>query len=126
LIQWIHWLEAENLYKHRELECGRGWNNQIGGLFLETARTRHHHLTLTWLSGQIVRSVMAIPSAEAGVRGNVQDYYGKRVKTSEDLMTGCCTMDPEAFSKAAKEARKLIHPEVLSKYSAVHTSAVKS
>lgn len=52
----------------------------------------------------------------ADVRGDVRDYYGKRVKTSEDLMTSCCTMDPETFSTEAREARKLIHPEVLSKY----------
>lgn len=52
----------------------------------------------------------------ATVREVVQDYYGKRVKTSEDLMTDCCTMDLETFSKEAREARKLIHPEVLSKY----------
>ena len=47
---------------------------------------------------------------------DVQDYYGKRVKTTDDLMTGCCTMDLETFSKEARAARKLIHPEVLSKY----------
>lgn len=55
-------------------------------------------------------------SDHSGVHGDVQDYYGKRVKTTEDLMTGCCTTDPEMFSKDAREARKLIHPEVLSKY----------
>lgn len=54
--------------------------------------------------------------SQASVRGDVQSYYGKRVKTSADLMTSCCTMDVDTFSKEAKEARKLIHPEVLSKY----------
>ena len=54
---------------------------------------------------------------QPAVHENVQDYYGKRVKKSDDLMTNCCTLDRAAFSTDAKEARKLIHPEVLSKYS---------
>lgn len=56
--------------------------------------------------------------AEAPVHDNVKDYYGKRVKKSDDLMTNCCTMDREAYSCEAKEALKQIHPEVLSKLAA--------
>lgn len=51
------------------------------------------------------------------VHDNVKEYYGERVKTSEDLMTSCCTVDRDTFSSEAKEAMKLIHPQVLSKYS---------
>ena len=44
------------------------------------------------------------------------DYYGKTVKKSDDFLTNCCTLDRDAYSTDAKEARKLIHPEILSKY----------
>lgn len=50
------------------------------------------------------------------VHEGVKDYYGKRVKKSDDLMTSCCTVDRNAYSTEAKDAMKLIHPEVLSKY----------
>ncbi len=53
---------------------------------------------------------------DPAVHDNVKDYYGKRVKKSDDLMTNCCTVDRDTFSTDAKEAMKLIHPEVLSKY----------
>ncbi len=49
------------------------------------------------------------------VHDNVKDYYGKRVKTSEDLMTNCCTVDRNTFSSEVKDALKLIHEDVLSK-----------
>lgn len=45
----------------------------------------------------------------------VRDYYGRRVETSKDLMTNCCTMDRDTFSSEAKEAFKLIHQDILSK-----------
>ena len=50
------------------------------------------------------------------VHEGVKDYYGKRVTKSDDLMTSCCTVDRNAYSTEAKEAMKLIHTEVLSKY----------
>lgn len=50
------------------------------------------------------------------IRGDVREYYGQRVKTSDDLIINCCTVDRETFSTEAKAAMKLIHPEVLSKY----------
>ena len=50
------------------------------------------------------------------IHDSVKDYYGKRVKTSDDLMTNCCTVDKNAFSSEVKEALKQIHPEVLAKY----------
>ncbi len=50
------------------------------------------------------------------IHDSVKDYYGKRVKSSDDLMTKCCTVDRNAFSSEVKEALKQIHPEVLAKY----------
>lgn len=49
------------------------------------------------------------------VHENVKEYYGKRVQKAEDLMTNCCTVDRDTYSSEAKEAMKLLHPEVLSK-----------
>ena len=53
---------------------------------------------------------------EIQVHENVKEYYGKRVKTTEDLMTNSCTLDRSAFSSEAKEALQQIHPEILAKY----------
>ena len=50
------------------------------------------------------------------VHDKVKEFYGKRIQTSEDLMTNCCTVDRDAFTTEAKEALKQIHPDVLSKY----------
>lgn len=61
---------------------------------------------------------MAAAESQPAIHDNVKEYYGKRVKTSEDLMTTCCTLDRDTFSSEAKEARQQIHPEVLSKYKA--------
>lgn len=56
-------------------------------------------------------------ACSGSVHDNVKEYYGERVKTSEDLMTSCCTVDRDTFSSEAREAMKLIHPQVLAKYS---------
>ena len=56
--------------------------------------------------------------AEGGglpVHDNVKDYYGKIIRKSADLVTGCCTVDRESYSNEAKKAMKKIHPEILSK-----------
>lgn len=46
---------------------------------------------------------------------DVKDYYGKRVQNTGDLLTGVCTIDTATFSAQAKEAKKMIHPDVLAK-----------
>ncbi len=49
------------------------------------------------------------------IHKQVQDYYGQRLKTSDDLQTNaCCTL--ESPSKNIREALSLIHDEVQSKY----------
>ena len=53
--------------------------------------------------------------SDTAVHDKVKDYYGKRVKTSEDLITNACVIDKESFSADAKETFKLIHPEVSAK-----------
>ena len=53
--------------------------------------------------------------SEELVHRDVKDYYGKRVQNTGDLLTNVCTIDTASFSALAKEAKKLIHPDVLAK-----------
>ena len=53
--------------------------------------------------------------SEELVHQDVKDYYGKRVQNTGDLLTNVCTIDKDSFSAQAKEAKKLIHPDVLAK-----------
>lgn len=49
------------------------------------------------------------------VKESVKDYYGKRLKTSDDLQTNACKFEGKSLSPAVKNALKLIHEEVSSK-----------
>ena len=49
------------------------------------------------------------------VKESVKDYYGKRLKTSDDLQTNACKFEGRTMSPAVKSALKLIHEEVSSK-----------
>ena len=49
------------------------------------------------------------------VKESVKDYYGKRLKTSDDLQTNACKLGDKSVSPAVKSALKLIHDEVSSK-----------
>ena len=49
------------------------------------------------------------------VHQDVKDYYGKRVQTTGDLLTNVCTIGSATFSWQAKEAMKMVHPDVLAK-----------
>lgn len=49
------------------------------------------------------------------VHQEVKDYYGNRVQSTEDLLTNVCTISSAVFSKEAKEAKKLVHEDVLAK-----------
>ena len=51
----------------------------------------------------------------SAVHQDVKDYYGKRVRATEDLLTNVCTVSSSTFSRQAKEAMKMIHPDVLAK-----------
>ena len=59
-------------------------------------------------------SVLQVGMSEA-VHQDVKDYYGKRVQKTRDLVTNVCTVGSATFSADAKEAMKLIHPDVLAK-----------
>jgi len=50
------------------------------------------------------------------VRRDVQDYYGKRIKTTDDLQTSVCTVGRRGMPAYLREAMALVHPEVQSKY----------
>ena len=49
------------------------------------------------------------------VKESVKDYYGKRLKTSDDLQTNACKFEERTIHPAVKDALKLIHEEVSSK-----------
>lgn len=47
----------------------------------------------------------------------VQEYYGQRVKSTDQLLTNVCTsITGEGGSVKVKQAIKNVHPEVLSKW----------
>lgn len=50
------------------------------------------------------------------VKESVKDYYGKRLKTSDDLQTNACKLGDNRMAPAVKSALKLIHDEVSSKF----------
>lgn len=49
------------------------------------------------------------------VKESVKDYYGIRLKTSDDLQTNACKLGDNRMAPAVKSALKLIHDEVSSK-----------
>lgn len=48
--------------------------------------------------------------------GSVKDYYGKVLKTSEDLLTTACKTPSTKLPKHVRDALSLVHDEVASKY----------
>jgi hypothetical protein len=46
---------------------------------------------------------------------DVQDYYGKKLKTSNDLQTNACCLPGSGFPKHQTSVLKKIHPEILGK-----------
>lgn len=52
----------------------------------------------------------------AEVHSDVQDYYGKELKSKHDLKTNaCCTASGARMSQQVKQALSLCHEEVLTK-----------
>jgi len=45
----------------------------------------------------------------------VQEYYGQRVKNTDQLLTNVCTAITGEGSAKVKQAIKNVHPDVLSK-----------
>ena len=61
-------------------------------------------------------SVIKMASHDAEkVKESVKDYYGKRLKNSDDLKTNACKLGEFRMSPDIKEAMKLVHEEVSSK-----------
>ncbi|PFX25705.1 Arsenite methyltransferase [Stylophora pistillata] len=58
---------------------------------------------------------MSSESAEK-VKEGVKAYYGKKLKTSDDLQTNACKLGDKQMTPAVKSALKLIHDEVASKF----------
>lgn len=50
------------------------------------------------------------------VKESVKDYYGKTLKTSDDLKTSACKFEGKKMPPAVRSALKLIHEEVSSKF----------
>ncbi|XP_021351647.1 arsenite methyltransferase-like isoform X2 [Mizuhopecten yessoensis] len=61
-------------------------------------------------------SMMNTATDDASVRDSVRDYYGKRLKTVDDLQTQACVAPGRKVSKSLKEAIDLVHEVVSSKY----------
>ncbi|XP_041066920.1 arsenite methyltransferase [Carcharodon carcharias] len=54
---------------------------------------------------------------DTSIRDQVKSYYGKQLKRSEDLQTDVsCSKGCAPFSKSARDAMTLIHPEVTQRY----------
>ena len=49
------------------------------------------------------------------VKESVSDYYGKTLKTNDDLKTSACKFEGKKMPPAVRSALKLIHEEVSSK-----------
>ena len=52
---------------------------------------------------------------EQHVRESVKDYYGKRLKSSDDLKTDVCSLAGRKMPKIVKDALEMVHEEVTSK-----------
>ena len=50
------------------------------------------------------------------VQDNVKEYYGKVLSGTKDLKTSVCTVGKSKVPKHAREALKLVHDGVTSKY----------
>ncbi|XP_031570586.1 arsenite methyltransferase-like isoform X2 [Actinia tenebrosa] len=53
---------------------------------------------------------------DKGIKESVKEYYGKRLKTTEDLQTNVCTQPCGKIPQHVKDALKMCHDEVISKY----------
>lgn len=71
-------------------------------------------LTVKRTIGSVVPK-MSSESAEK-VKEGVKAYYGKKLKTSDDLQTNACKLGDKQMTPAVKSALKLIHDEVASKF----------
>ncbi len=45
----------------------------------------------------------------------VKEFYGKKVKTRDDMVTNVCLISPDSMPQEAKEVMKLLHPDTLAK-----------
>lgn len=63
---------------------------------------------------EIIVRKMSADAAEK-VKEGVKAYYGKKLKTSDDLQTNACKLGDKQMTPAVKSALKLIHDEVASK-----------
>ncbi|XP_076809027.1 arsenite methyltransferase-like [Clavelina lepadiformis] len=56
------------------------------------------------------------PAKTKSITDDVKDYYGKKLRTGDDLETAACTTPPQKMFKSVANAMALIHDEVVSKY----------
>ncbi|XP_078483357.1 arsenite methyltransferase-like isoform X2 [Ciona intestinalis] len=50
------------------------------------------------------------------ITDDVKEYYGKTLQSTNDLQTSMCTTPPQPIAKHVREALKLVHDDVTSKY----------
>jgi arsenite methyltransferase len=53
--------------------------------------------------------------ADERIKDSVKDYYGKRLKTTDDLQTSVCTHTCGKVPAHIRDALKMCHDEVVSK-----------
>ena len=54
-------------------------------------------------------------ASDINIKEDVKEYYGKIIKTTEDLKTSVCVLEGK-LPKQVKEALDLCHEEVISRY----------
>ncbi len=72
--------------------------------------TSNYAQTCTWTC-----PISSIEMADTLTHDEVKDYYGKKIKTSDDLQTNVCLISQDSMPQEAKEALKLLHPDITAK-----------
>lgn len=66
-----------------------------------------------WLNAEVIHSETSMEGTQ--VHDSVKDYYGKRLKTADDLQTQACVTVGKVVTKPVREAVAAVHDEVASK-----------
>jgi hypothetical protein len=64
------------------------------------------------VSSDGVQTKPAAAAADDNVKESVQEYYGKTVKTKDDLKTGAC-IPPKGMSRRVKGAMARVHEDII-------------
>ena len=90
----------DNNYDKSQLHCNT--NSVLNDIDMDFASLKHSF-------------TMAATNTSVCTHDDVKEYYGKTLKASTDLKTNVCCVGKRSLPQAAKEAMKLIHPNVMAK-----------